>query len=384
MQHSLFDSITRFLEVTLEHTGNSNVSIKNTLNSFKTDEIRYFDETTKWLSKNDCLIRLINKINQLDTKIIISELNSSPKYLYDKLMLRKLGNLKKYKNELGLLELSQTKNLIQNDSLFEKQTEIGFRYLNEFKVLKDFVNIKNYFRKIYNEDKGTVSTSPYLYHGYVNELDYCILSDQIFTKIKMFFEQNLYKTEEISMFIRHLKPYINSFGSDVVKYLEDKNQFFPPESFNLEYQNTIDNIKQTQKYLSKHIDTYLKTLSNEIVSKKSDSIEKRQFKDIFTKENYFEYIMVLTKCEPALLSYDGTKFKFIGNKKTQRGVVGAWFKFLKSKGIIDVNINRDTLALVLSIEINEFSINGSSIDNESGTYTKTFEKQLNKLLDNIN
>jgi hypothetical protein len=91
----------------------------------------------------------------------------------------------------------------------------------------------------------------------------------------------------------------------------------------------------------------------------------------------------LTECEPKLLNFENSEYKFVGNKKTQKGCVAQWFKFLKNKGIISQSINRDDMANVLSNEIRDYSINGSSINNESSIYTDTFEPQLTKILKSI-
>lgn len=97
---------------------------------------------------------------------------------------------------------------------------------------------------------------------------------------------------------------------------------------------------------------------------------------IFITGNGQSYIDKLTECNPKLLTKIEGRYKFIGNYKTHRGCVGQWFKFLKNKGIIDQSINRDELAEILSREIADFSINGSSIDNQSTTYEKVFQNQL--------
>lgn len=107
---------------------------------------------------------------------------------------------------------------------------------------------------------------------------------------------------------------------------------------------------------------------------------KLTFANIFTCNNWEKYINVLTQCDPPLLKREQKKYYFIGNKKTQKGCVAQWFKYLRNKGYIDQNISRDELAQLLSNEIINFSISGSSIDNRSRTY-RDFEPQLNDLLE---
>jgi hypothetical protein len=112
--------------------------------------------------------------------------------------------------------------------------------------------------------------------------------------------------------------------------------------------------------------------------------QPENFSEIFIVPDYEKYIEPLTKCKPQLLKKEKGKYKFIGNQKTQRGCVAQWFKFLKNKGIINQSVNRDELAAVLSTEIENYSIDGSSIDNQSKTYTVKFEKQLKEFFNNIN
>jgi hypothetical protein len=81
-----------------------------------------------------------------------------------------------------------------------------------------------------------------------------------------------------------------------------------------------------------------------------------------------------------MLKLENNVYTFIGNQKNQKGVVASWFKYLKTKGIIDQRINRDKIAAVLSSEIKNYNIVGSTLDNISETYNSQFSKQLEDLL----
>lgn len=119
----------------------------------------------------------------------------------------------------------------------------------------------------------------------------------------------------------------------------------------------------------------------------SENTEKENilsFSNIFTISDWTKYIDVLTLCNPKLLEKHDNKYKFVGNQKTQKGCIAQWFKYLKIKGLIKADINRDTLAATLSQEISNYSINGSSIDNISTTYQNNFESQLIGLLESTN
>ncbi len=106
--------------------------------------------------------------------------------------------------------------------------------------------------------------------------------------------------------------------------------------------------------------------------------EFNTFADIFTVKDWDKYLRILTECTPRLLEYDemGNAYKFIGNKKKEKGCIAQYFKQLKAKGIINNNINRDELAKVLSNCLIDYKISGSSIDNESEQYKKIYERQL--------
>lgn len=91
--------------------------------------------------------------------------------------------------------------------------------------------------------------------------------------------------------------------------------------------------------------------------------EPATLKDLFTTENWQKYLDALTQCKPAILRREKDQYRFIRNKKTQRGVIAAWIKYLKTKGIIRTNLNRNEIARVLTSEIFDYSINGSTLDN---------------------
>lgn len=125
-------------------------------------------------------------------------------------------------------------------------------------------------------------------------------------------------------------------------------------------------------------------LSQILTEQSEDKQVYSSFSDIFNNDNWEKYIIPLTKCNPKLLEKVGIKFKFIGNKKTQIGCVAGWFKFLKSKGIINQSASRDALANILTLEIENYKVSGATIDNISTTYKKIFQKQLEENLTNIN
>ena len=111
--------------------------------------------------------------------------------------------------------------------------------------------------------------------------------------------------------------------------------------------------------------------------------EIKSFSDMFTVTGWNKYLDALTECTPKLLKKENDNYTFIGNQKTQRGCIAQWFKYLKAKGIIYQTLNRQEIAKVLSNEIVNFSIVGSSIDNETEFYKTTIHKQLEQYTNNI-
>lgn len=102
--------------------------------------------------------------------------------------------------------------------------------------------------------------------------------------------------------------------------------------------------------------------------------------EIFAVNDWETYVDVLTLCTPPLLKKEGTRYIYIGNENTERGCIAQWFRYLKNRGILRRGLNRKNLANILSEVIVDFSIGGASIDNQSETYTKKYEKQLLDLI----
>lgn len=144
-------------------------------------------------------------------------------------------------------------------------------------------------------------------------------------------------------------------------------------------ENLIELVKNKQNAKS----TKLKIFEAEkkkwsIVEVQPGLVNFQMFENIFTVSDWEKYVDILCNCTPPLLKKENEKYQFIGNKKTQKGCVAQWFKFLKLKGIVKATVNRDELAKVLGNEINNFKISGATIDNNSKTYERTFQDQLQK------
>lgn len=128
------------------------------------------------------------------------------------------------------------------------------------------------------------------------------------------------------------------------------------------------------------VEREFKKIHSKANSNKSKNNTPKTFDQLFVESGWNKYIDVLTKCNPPLLKKEEDMYTFIGNKKTQKGCVAQWFKYLKITGVINQSTSRDELAMAISSYIENYTIVGSSIDNESEAYKKTFEKQLKDLL----
>jgi hypothetical protein len=145
------------------------------------------------------------------------------------------------------------------------------------------------------------------------------------------------------------------------------------------WDNFLDFVRKENAQYHADKDKYQSKVKGILKSKAENSVFN-SFDDIFTIRDWQKYVDALTLCNPALLKKEDDKYLFIGNQKTQKSCIAQWFKFLKMKGFINQNIGRDDLAKVLTNEIDNFTVAGSSIDNQSNGYTNIFEPQLKKYL----
>lgn len=201
-----------------------------------------------------------------------------------------------------------------------------------------------------------------------------MLSDYGILYIEEILNHHLNKTRNKKDFVSSLAKYIkltpeplqdDLILSDVNKWIEKHSHL---ENIVIDFSDLV-------------IDFNPEISNKDAVENKKEEKEEVQtgLQTLFTVKDWEKYVDALTICEPPMLKKKNDTYYFIGNKKNQKGVVASWFKYLKSKGVINQSINRDEIAKVLSSEINNFSIVGSTIDNISETYNSQFAKQLEKL-----
>ena len=193
------------------------------------------------------------------------------------------------------------------------------------------------------------------------------------------------RTHVNKAFFDQQKKIVEYFG-DIIKIRERQILFEKslPEPVKLDllqykFPPLLD-IKALQERLNLFENIHTKWLNDLPVN--SDKVTKstKSLKEMFTVPDWSKYLDVLTQCLPQLLVNENGKYRFIGNYKTQRGCIAAWFKYLKSKGIVEPSLNRDKMANILSSQILDFEIKGASIDNKSLFYETKLEKQLLELI----
>lgn len=120
-----------------------------------------------------------------------------------------------------------------------------------------------------------------------------------------------------------------------------------------------------------------------VLGKVTETSEVLQLKDLFTEQagDWAQYFDVFTQTKPAILEQFNDAYKFIGKKRGHTGVIAAFIKELKAKGIVKQNLDRVTIADILQREIGNFEINGSTLNTESDKY-KEYRPQISHLIDN--
>jgi len=169
-----------------------------------------------------------------------------------------------------------------------------------------------------------------------------------------------------------------------IEYLRIKNDYYKTnylENVLVVVGQTTVSLYAKHVYIKEHLISELKRITVASAEPRQNNKDPEQttpttLAELFEVTDWQKYLEALTECEPKLLKNDNGKYKFIGNDKIQRGIIATWFKALRAKGIINPSFNRYTIAEVLSREIIDYRIAGSSVDNKSELYKNTFEKQL--------
>ena len=112
----------------------------------------------------------------------------------------------------------------------------------------------------------------------------------------------------------------------------------------------------------------------------TDSISETQaeLKDLFTRENWMEYMDLLTNCPKPVLKREGDVYTFTGAARGGTGIVASFVKCLKDESIVNPNFGRDLIAKVLTKQIENFSVGGASINNQSKKYITVYKGYLEK------
>lgn len=276
------------------------------------------------------------------------------------------------KNECNY-EFTQNHNIITAISI---PKELYLKHFEPFSKTPDFTF---WFLEFYSKD-----WSKYL----LNAMDFDKKKDTPLYKV--FIEAEL---NDIDVFEKKALELLRNKSIDIyssrdehkylieVEYLRVKNNYYKDHVY-----SNLDVLGSTTKTIfAKYV--FIKNLlldelerinKNEPRQNNKDSVQiiPTTIADLFEVEDWQKYIEALTECKPKILKNDNGKYRFIGSVKIHRGVIAAWFKALKEKGIINQSFNKYTIAEVLTKEIINYSISHSSVNNKSLNYEKIFEKQL--------
>ncbi len=114
------------------------------------------------------------------------------------------------------------------------------------------------------------------------------------------------------------------------------------------------------------------------VEEKDDTVQTG-LRQLFIVENWELYVDVLTEYKNPLLKKENNRYKFMGKKSGDRGVVASWFNYLKSEGKIAGKYAREEIAAILTNEIIDYSISPSKVEDESKSFTDIKQKLVNIL-----
>lgn len=152
----------------------------------------------------------------------------------------------------------------------------------------------------------------------------------------------------------------NDFINDFIKWIDKQLKV---EGLPIEHERKYNDFK-----------AYLFAIKT---GKKDNEVQSPQtLKELFIDPQKYEYCLnALCNTDPPLLINESGQYRFIGNPKTQIGIVGYYFKELKDYNILK-QLNSKDIAEILSSTIKDFKIKESTIKSETAKFSKVFRKQL--------
>lgn len=300
----------------------------------------------------DEYIRRINKINELIDPVTYANFNLEFKkanitksFFYQGFLERYFWCIQMYQGAKTFTDESFTR--LTNDDYLSKYIDVELLKEN---VLLPLIKVKNIeddiWKSAYNSPEGVKKIrnyfKEYIYSEInINKMAYLSLQEfnnslknnysPIVDMIRMSIKDGYLGNEDEKIIVSCLREIIYMLRVEKIELLKLLND------------NTLDN----------------KDLTN--------------FESLFGSSDYNKYLDLIIDSDFKLLEKtENGKYKYIGNQKTQKGAIAAYFKTLKARGIINQSANRVQIAKVLSTQIENYSISGSSIDNKSGFYEDKF------------
>lgn len=100
-------------------------------------------------------------------------------------------------------------------------------------------------------------------------------------------------------------------------------------------------------------------------------------------EDYEIFIEILINCKPQLLKKSNLVYEYVGTCKGCKGCVAKFFYALKLKKVLNVDVDRHTIADTLSACIKDYSITHSNVDSDSNSYDDNFKVCFDKKIDDL-
>lgn len=320
--------------------------------------------TDEYISRINKINELIDPVTYANFNLEFKKANITKSFFYQGFLERYFWCIQMYQSAKTFTDESFTR--LTNDNYLNKYIDVELLKKN---VLLPLIKVKNIeddiWKSAYNSPESVEKIrnyfKEYIYSEInINKMAYLSLQEfnnslknnysPIVDMIRMSIKDGYLGNEDEKIIVSCLREIIYMLRVEKIELLKLLNDNrYKDEFIHIEEQKIIE--------LSDN------TLENKDLS----------FESLFVSSDYNKYLDLIINSDFKLLEKtENGKYKYIGNQRTQKGVIAAYFKTLKARGIINQSANRVQIAKVLSTQIENYSISGSSIDNKSGFYEDKF------------
>jgi hypothetical protein len=287
---TVFDIITRFLEIIFEATNDSDSKLYQSILDLTSIKIDYYNETTKSLSLENALNRLAEKTNYLNTLSIKNELFDKINHKHNALFFSKLEYLKLYKKDLNSTNDTLKGNINLLDKSFDKLYNEAIKY-EAIEYIKDPFKQstqKSMLNNGFNHWLQNIELSKeYSYEKFIKYLDYdntTKIEQQKQYEIKRFNNLPQYQKEEYLKSNPNFKVEPIDKNNAITEKAKLTNNNDETPVFN--FQNELEQLNKQDNKLHKglpmnFIIEHLKVFVN---------INKKNAKKYLTEEQFISFI----------------------------------------------------------------------------------------------